>query len=144
MREDPDMASAVAAIRTLLEFLKRNKGLSRLAGGASNLMSQRFKNSPRLTFDKLRLPPPPPSRRNYSGPAGEPDVGHRVPDRSGLLRGRVVRRRALPALHQPHVSGASGERLCSVWSPALNHIEPSATSCLSSHLFGMHSSQAHP
>lgn len=31
MREDPDMASAVAAIRTLLEFLKRNKGLSRLA-----------------------------------------------------------------------------------------------------------------
>lgn len=27
MREDPDMASAVAAIRTLLEFLKRDKGL---------------------------------------------------------------------------------------------------------------------
>uniref|UniRef100_A0A3Q3WCJ4 Translation initiation factor eIF2B subunit alpha n=1 Tax=Mola mola TaxID=94237 RepID=A0A3Q3WCJ4_MOLML len=26
MREDPDMASAVAAIRTLLEFLKRDKG----------------------------------------------------------------------------------------------------------------------
>lgn len=31
MREDPDMASAVAAIRTLLEFLKRDKGLFRLA-----------------------------------------------------------------------------------------------------------------
>lgn len=26
MRKDPDMASAVAAIRTLLEFLKRDKG----------------------------------------------------------------------------------------------------------------------
>lgn len=144
MREDPDMASAVAAIRTLLEFLKRNKGLSRLAGWRFEPDVTTFKNSPRLTFDKLRLPPPPPSRRNYPGPAGEPDVGHRVPDRSGLLRGRVVRRRALPALHQPHVSGASGERLCSVWSQPLNHIEPSATSCLSSHLFGMHSSQAHP
>jgi len=28
MRKDPDMASAVAAIRTLLEFLKRDTGLS--------------------------------------------------------------------------------------------------------------------
>ncbi len=27
MRKDPDMASAVAAIRTLLEFLKRDKGV---------------------------------------------------------------------------------------------------------------------
>lgn len=27
MSKDPDMASAVAAIRTLLEFLKRDKGL---------------------------------------------------------------------------------------------------------------------
>lgn len=26
MRTDPDMASAVAAIRTLLEFLRRDKG----------------------------------------------------------------------------------------------------------------------
>lgn len=26
MKKDPDMASAVAAIRTLLEFLKRDKG----------------------------------------------------------------------------------------------------------------------
>jgi translation initiation factor eIF-2B subunit alpha len=26
MKEDPDMASAVAAIRTLLEFLKTDKG----------------------------------------------------------------------------------------------------------------------
>lgn len=29
MKEDPDMASAVAAIRTLLEFLKRDKGEGR-------------------------------------------------------------------------------------------------------------------
>lgn len=29
MKEDPDMASAVAAIRTLLEFLKRDKGIER-------------------------------------------------------------------------------------------------------------------
>lgn len=30
MRTDPDMASAVAAIRTLLEFLRRDKGLTTL------------------------------------------------------------------------------------------------------------------
>lgn len=38
MREDPDMASAVAAIRTLLEFLKRNKGET-IQGLRENLMS---------------------------------------------------------------------------------------------------------
>lgn len=35
MREDPDMASAVAAIRTLLEFLKRDKGLSWMASACT-------------------------------------------------------------------------------------------------------------
>lgn len=30
MRKDPDMASAVAAIRTLLEFLRRDKGVFHL------------------------------------------------------------------------------------------------------------------
>lgn len=33
MRKDPDMASAVAAIRTLLEFLKRDKGGFSHGGG---------------------------------------------------------------------------------------------------------------
>ncbi|XP_073864430.1 translation initiation factor eIF2B subunit alpha isoform X3 [Macaca fascicularis] len=38
MKEDPDMASAVAAIRTLLEFLKRDKGET-IQGLRANLTS---------------------------------------------------------------------------------------------------------
>lgn len=35
MKEDPDVASAVAAIRTLLEFLKRDRGPGAAAGGGA-------------------------------------------------------------------------------------------------------------
>lgn len=52
---------------------------------------------------------PCPFRWNHSGFEGEPDVSHRLPDGSGLVRGRVVGRRALPALYKPHVTGAPGE-----------------------------------
>lgn len=38
MKEDPDMASAVAAIRTLLEYLKRDKGET-IQGLRANLTS---------------------------------------------------------------------------------------------------------
>ena len=54
--------------------------------------------------------PPTPLRRDHPGPEGEPEMGHRLPDRRGLLCGRVLGRRALPALHQPHIAGAPGER----------------------------------
>ncbi|KAA8584282.1 hypothetical protein FQN60_008067, partial [Etheostoma spectabile] len=37
MRKDPDMASAVAAIRTLLEFLKRDKGVESLTWATDRL-----------------------------------------------------------------------------------------------------------
>lgn len=97
MDKDPGMASAVAAIRTLLEFLKRDKGVLL----SSNLMCS-WKQESVLTSFLC------PIRRNYPGSEREPDVGDSPPDRGGLLRGCVLRRRALPALHQPHITGAWG------------------------------------
>lgn len=94
MNKDPGMASAVAAIRTLLEFLKRDKGVFLSFNGVYSWKKK---------IDFIG-----PFRRNYPGSEREPDVGDSLPDRSGLLRGRVLRRRALPPLHQPHITGASG------------------------------------
>lgn len=42
MRKDPDIASAVAAIRTLLEFLKRDKGKLR---PSRSIQAQNLKKS---------------------------------------------------------------------------------------------------
>lgn len=95
MNKDPGMASAVAAIRTLLEFLKRDKGV---------LLS--FNHICSWNQESILTSFLCPFRRNYPGSEREPDVGYSLPDRSGLLCGCVLRRRALPALHQSHVTGA--------------------------------------
>lgn len=97
MNKDPGMASAVAAIRTLLEFLKRDKG------ALFSVINMCCWKEWSLTGCLCR------SRRNYPGSEGEPDLGHSLPDGSGLLCGCVLRRGALPALHQPHITGASGQ-----------------------------------
>lgn len=48
-------------------------------------------------------------RRDYFGPPGELDQSHRQAGGGRFLCGRVVRRRTLPSVHQPHVAGASSE-----------------------------------
>lgn len=94
MNKDPGIASAVAAIRTLLEFLKRDKGV--LLGFIT------FSWKQESILDTFLCP----FRRNYPGSEREPDVGHSLPDWGGLLGGCVLRRRALSALHQSYVTGA--------------------------------------
>lgn len=101
MNKDPGMASAVAAIRTLLEFLKRDKGV--LLSFIHMCCWKGKKKEWTLTGCLCLF------RRNYLGSEGEPEVGHSLSDGSGLLCGCVLRRGALPALHQSHLTGASGQ-----------------------------------
>lgn len=48
-------------------------------------------------------------RRDHRGPKRELDQSHRQAGGGRFLCGRVLRRRTLPSVHQPHVAGASGE-----------------------------------
>lgn len=104
LRDDPDVASAVAAIRALLGFLKQDRGglgcPRRGAGPAEPRLS------PGRGSDHACLPLP---RRDHPGPAEQPAGRHRHPVAGGLLGGRVLRRGALPALHQPHLAGVLGK-----------------------------------
>lgn len=130
MNKDPGMASAVAAIRTLLEFLKRDKGVL-----LSFIHMCCWKKEWTLTGCLCLF------RRNYLGSEGEPEMGHSLPDGGGLLCGCVLRRRALPALHQSHITGASGQwhsctfrRVRNDWIITINTIKTLKSSSFLSHL----------
>lgn len=116
LRDDPDVASAVVAIRVLLGFLKQDRG-----GPGSPLGPGRDEVSPLPRVsphgearagetqpwpDRAPLPP---RRGDHPGPEEQPAGRHRHPVSGGLLGGRLLRRGALPALHQPHLPGVLGK-----------------------------------
>lgn len=125
LRDDPDVSSAVAAIRALLGFLKQDRG--GLGGPRGDPAEPRL--SPGRGADHASLPLP---RRDHPGPAEQPAGRHRHLVAGGLLGGRVLRRGALPALHQPHLAGVLGKGCpavprccCGTLRPLTGHPAPS-------------------
>ena len=114
MGKDPDMASAVAAIRTLLEFLKRDQGLPIL------VICQLLKyciicyctnatNQPCHQPKLWDIAGPYTFRRNTFRAQGESDIGYRLSDGGRLLRGCLFCGGTISTIHQPDIVGTPGK-----------------------------------